>query len=67
MAGAYIGRIEAACPALETFPERGTRRDDIRPGLGPIVFRLTHAGVNIARICHGGQDTERTLRAGTED
>jgi toxin ParE1/3/4 len=28
-AGAYIDRIEAACTALETFPERGTRRSGI--------------------------------------
>src|SRR5690348_17109436 len=38
VAGAYIGRIEAACLSLETFPERGTRRDDIRPGLRTIGF-----------------------------
>jgi toxin ParE1/3/4 len=31
IAGTYIDRIEAACRKLETFPERGTRRDDIPP------------------------------------
>ncbi|HVB67561.1 MAG TPA: type II toxin-antitoxin system RelE/ParE family toxin [Acetobacteraceae bacterium] len=30
---AYVERIEVACRGLATFPERGTRRDDIRPGL----------------------------------
>jgi plasmid stabilization system protein ParE len=29
-AGDYIARIEAACMALATFPERGTKRDDLR-------------------------------------
>ena len=31
-AGAYIDRIEATCMSLQTFPERGTKRDDLRPG-----------------------------------
>jgi toxin ParE1/3/4 len=52
VAGADIDRIEAACMALETFPERGTRRDDIRPGLrtmgferrATIVFQVKKAG-----------------------
>jgi toxin ParE1/3/4 len=38
IAGKYIDRIEAACMALENFPARGTRRDDIRPGLRTIGF-----------------------------
>ena len=33
-AEAYIDRVEAACESLETFPERGTRRDDISPVCG---------------------------------
>jgi toxin ParE1/3/4 len=37
-AGRYIDRIEVACLALETFPERATRRDNIRPGLRTIGF-----------------------------
>jgi plasmid stabilization system protein ParE len=31
IAGEYIERIEAACMALGTFPERGTRRDATIP------------------------------------
>jgi toxin ParE1/3/4 len=58
VAGAYIDRIEAACMALETFPNRGTRRDDIRPGLrtigfegrATIVFRVLETEVIIVRI-----------------
>jgi toxin ParE1/3/4 len=38
VAGSYIDRIEAACLALEVFPERGTRRDDIRPGIRTLGF-----------------------------
>jgi len=38
--GAYIDRIEAACLALEPFPKRGTRRDDIRSGLRTLVGRF---------------------------
>jgi toxin ParE1/3/4 len=74
VAGAYIDRIEAACMALETFPERGTRRDDIRPGLrtmgferrATIVFQVKRAEVVIVRIFYGGQDYERALRSTTE-
>jgi toxin ParE1/3/4 len=32
-AGDFIARIEQACLALSNLPERGTRRDDILPGL----------------------------------
>jgi toxin ParE1/3/4 len=38
IAGGYIDRIEEACMALATFPKRGTRRDDILPGLRTIGF-----------------------------
>jgi len=70
VAGAYIARIEAACMALETFPERGTRRDDVRPGLrtlgferrATIVFQVRKTEVVIVRIFYGGQDYERALR-----
>ncbi len=69
-AGAYIDRIEAACRTLETFPRRGTRRDDIRPGLrtmgferrATIVFQVKRAQVMIVRIFYGGQDYEPVLR-----
>ena len=75
VAGAYIDRIEAACLALETFPERGARRDDIRPGLrtigferrATIVFQVIEAEVVIVRIFYGGQDYERLLRGTTDE
>lgn len=70
VAGGYIDRIEAACLSLETFPERGTRRDDIRSGLrtmgferrATIVFRVGENEVTILRIFYGGRDFELLLR-----
>ena len=69
-AGAYIDRIEAVCRALENFPERGTKRDDIRPGIrtmgferrATIVFQVKKSEVVIVRLFYGGQDYERRLR-----
>ena len=73
IAGNYIDRIEEACLALEVFPERGTRRDDIRPGLrimgferrATIVFQVRKAEVVIVRIFYAGQDYELALRGAT--
>ena len=63
-AGAYIDRIEAACMALSTFPERGSVRDAIGPGVrvvgferrASILFRVDGEQVLILRILYGGQD-----------
>ena len=74
-AGAYIDRIEAACLSLESFPERGTRRDDIRPGIrvmgferrATIVFQISGDTVIIARIFYGGRDYERILLGASDD
>lgn len=70
VAGGFVDRIEEACLALETFPERGTCRDDIRPGLrlvgferrATIIFQVKRSEVVIVRILYGGQDYERALR-----
>ena len=75
VAGTYIDRIEAACLALRNFPERGTRRDDIRRGLRTmgferrvtIVFQMKKNEVVIVRIFYGGQDYERALRRATDE
>ena len=75
VAGAYVDRIEAACLALEVFPRRETRRDDIRPGLrtlgferrATIVFHIARLDVVIVRIFFGGQDYERHLRWTADD
>lgn len=68
-AGAFIERIESACLSLQTSPERGTRRDDIRAGLrlmgferrATILFQVKRFEVTIVRILYGGQDYERAL------
>lgn len=61
---AYVERIEASCLGLATFPERGTRRDDIRPGLRvlgfarrvAIAFHVSAGIVTIDRILYGGRN-----------
>ena len=69
-AGNYLDRIEKACMELATFPERGTRRDDILPGLrtigferrATIAFRVLKTRVEIVTIAYGGRDFESELR-----
>jgi toxin ParE1/3/4 len=34
----YIERIEKECISLQTIPQRGTLRDDLRPGLRIVGF-----------------------------
>jgi toxin ParE1/3/4 len=54
------------CESLKTFPIRGTRRDDIRPGLRvfgfrirvSIAFEVTDGLVTILGIFYGGQEFE---------
>jgi toxin ParE1/3/4 len=68
----YIRRIQEACLRLATFPERGRRRDDIKPGLRvigferrvAIAFRVLKTKVEIVSIAYGGRDFERELRKG---
>ncbi len=70
IAGNYVDRIEAACMALATFPQRGTRRDDILPGLRTIgferrvtiAFRVLKTRVEIVTIAYGGRVFETGLR-----
>lgn len=65
-AGDYITRIETACMVLADFPERGTRRDDISPGLrtigferrATIAFRVLENSVEIVTIAYGGRNFE---------
>jgi toxin ParE1/3/4 len=60
----YIERIEAYCASLTDFPQRGTRRDDLLPGLRivgferrvAIAFHIGEAVVTIDRILYGGRD-----------
>jgi len=62
----FTGAIVDYCQKLESFPERGTRRDDLRSGLRTIGFRrrVTIAFaveadiVTIIGIFYGGRDFE---------
>jgi toxin ParE1/3/4 len=74
-AAAFVDRIERYCRGFSDFPERGARRDEIRPGLRTIGFerRLTvafhvdAAAVIIDRLLYGGRDWEATLGPETPD
>ena len=65
----YIERIEEWIVRLESFPERGNRRDDIRPGLRvagyerrvSIAFQVEAESVTILRILYAGRDLEKTF------
>jgi toxin ParE1/3/4 len=68
----YIGKIVATCHSLSTFPERGNKRDDVRPNLRTLGYakRVTIAfsvnattrAVGIHGVFYGGQDFEQALR-----
>ncbi|MCA0000002.1 MULTISPECIES: type II toxin-antitoxin system RelE/ParE family toxin [unclassified Mesorhizobium] len=63
IARAYIDRLIDYCAHFDTFPERGTRHDDIRPGLrtvgyrrrATIAFAIEDETVTILRVFHGGR------------
>jgi toxin ParE1/3/4 len=52
------------------FPERGRRRDDLRPGLRiigfgrrvTIAFHVTGDRITIDRVLYGGRDLTQVLR-----
>ena len=66
----YTAAIVKYCLAFSTFPHRGTRRDDIWPGLRTvgyrrrvtIAFEVVDDTVNILGVYYGGQDYETDLR-----
>jgi len=72
----FVGRIVATCESLQTMPERGTKRDDIRPNLRVMGYKrrvtiafsvdTAAATVTIHGVFYGGQDFERRLDEGDE-
>lgn len=66
----YTSAIVTYCEGLHTFPHRGTRRDDIRPGLritnykkrAVIAFAVEAGVVSIIGVYYGGQDYESVLQ-----
>jgi toxin ParE1/3/4 len=71
----YAGAIVTYCEGLQTFPHRGTRRDDIRPGLRitnykgrtVIAFDVDAERVTIIGMFYGGQDYETALHSDLDD
>jgi toxin ParE1/3/4 len=71
-ASRFVGRIEAFCMSLADFPERGTKRNDLRPGIRVvgferrvvIAFAVTPDAVEIAQVLYGGRDLGTALRPG---
>ena len=69
IAARFTDSIVAYCESLSTFPNRGDRRDDIRPGLRvtnyrkrvAIAFNVEESRVNVLGIFYGGQDYESVL------
>lgn len=62
----YSERIRSYCLALDAFPERGVRRDELRSGLRivgferrvTIAFHITPEFVVVDRVLYGGRDVE---------
>jgi toxin ParE1/3/4 len=66
----YVERVHTTCMRLEVSPYRGTRHDEIRPGIRTfgferrvtIVFKVLKHEVVIARILYGGRDVVLAMR-----
>ena len=72
VAASYIDAIVSYCESLQTFPNRGTQRDDVRPGLritnyrgrAVIAFAVEESQAYIIGVFYGGQDYETALYLG---
>jgi len=72
LADRTVDAIRIFVKSLVTLPHRGTRRDDLHPGLRIVPFRKRtsvafeideNAGVvTVLRIFYGGQDYETVMR-----
>ncbi len=71
----YINAIITYCETLDTFPLRGAKRDDIRPGLRVtnykgrtvIAFDVDAQQVSIIGVFYGGQDYETALQGDLDE
>jgi len=71
----YTSSIVTFCTGLQNFPHRGTRRDDVRPGLritnykkrAVIAFDVDADRVSIIGVYYGGQDYETVLQSDLDD
>lgn len=70
VAAGYVDAVVRYCEGLAEFPQRGSLRDDIRPGLRTtsyrkrtvVAFVVLGDAVAILGIFHGGRDYEAILR-----
>lgn len=66
----YVERVEQWCLSFSIFPERGTRRDDLVPGLRVtgferrvvVAFTVSRERVTVLRVLYGRRDLGRNLR-----
>ena len=71
----YTSAIVMYREGLHTFPHRGTRREDVRPGLrvtnykkrAVIAFDVDAELVSIIGVFYGGQDFETVLQSDLDD
>lgn len=71
----YTDGIVTFCEQLQKFPLRGTRRDDIRPGLRitnyrkrvAIAFEVGTDQIFIIGVFYGGQDYGAALQTGPDN
>ncbi len=69
-AARFTDGIVTYCESLSSFPVRGTRRNDVRPGLRitsyrrrvVIAFAIENKQVQIIGIFYGGQNYEALLQ-----
>jgi toxin ParE1/3/4 len=74
IAADYTEAIVRLCETLQTFPLRGTRRDDIRAGLRvfgfrrrvSIAFEVGNERVTILGVYYGGQNFEADIKQSDE-
>ena len=69
IADRYLARLDQFIQNLIIFPQRGTRRDDLSPGLRIIgferrvalVFKIVDDTIQIVRVFYGGRDLAALL------
>ena len=67
----YLEAIVTYCEGLKSFPHRGSKRDDIRPGLRVtnykgrcvVAFAVSGKLVSVIGVFYGGQDYESALQS----
>lgn len=74
-AAGYTEAIVSYCESLRTYPHRGMKRDDIRPGIritnyrkrAVIAFAVEGDTVSVLGVFYGGRDYETLLSPDQDD